>query len=142
LPQAIEKAAQYLAQSNMGQRVRHRAGNALTADFGQKQYDIVLMSSLAHHFSDPQNRDVALRVAKALKPGGVYIINEFIRPDVGAKPELVGSSTDLFYGLTSTAGNYSTEEIKDWQRAAGLKPHKVVKYRTIPGRAMIVGRKP
>jgi len=85
---------------------------------------------------------VALRVAKALKPGGVYIINEFIRPDVGAKPELVGSSTDLFYGLTSTAGNYSTEEIKDWQRAAGLKPHKVVKYRTIPGRAMIVGRKP
>lgn len=142
LPEAIEKAAPFLAKAGMGNRVRHQAGDALRDDFGDSQYDIALMSSLAHHFSGEQNQAVADRVAKALKSGGVYIINEFIRPEVGAKPELVGGSTDLFYGLTSTAGNYSISEIQAWQQAAGLQPHKVVWYRTIPGRAMIVGRKP
>ena len=141
LPEAIEQAAPLLARLGLGERVRHRAGNALTDDFGENQYDIVLMSSLAHHFNDEQNRAVAQKVARALRPGGVYIVNEFIRPETGAKPELVGGSTDLFYGMTSTAGNYSVAEIQAWQQAAGLKPHKVTRYRTIPGRAMIVAKK-
>lgn len=141
LPAAIEQAAPLLARLGMGDRVKHQAGNALTDDFGVSQYDIVLMSSLAHHFTDDQNRAVAKRVARALKPGCIYIVNEFIRPETGAAPELVGSSTDLFYGLTSTAGNYSIAEIQDWQREAGLRKGRVVTYRTLPGRAMVIGVK-
>lgn len=141
LPAAIEQAAPLLAQQGMGERVRHRPGNILTDELGDAQYDIVLMSSLAHHFTPEQNQVVADKVARALKPGGVFIINEFIRPEVGAKPELLGSSTDLFYGLTSAAGNYSIPEIQHWQQTAGLTLHKVVKYRMIPGRAMVVARK-
>lgn len=101
----------------------------------------MLLSSLAHHFTPEQNQLVADKVARALRPGGVFIVNEFIRPELGAKPELIGSSTDLFYGLSSTAGNYSVAEIQQWQRSAGLKAHKIVLYRTIPGRAMVVARK-
>ncbi|MBO0930885.1 class I SAM-dependent methyltransferase [Fibrella aquatilis] len=141
LPAAIEQAAPLLARLGMGERVQHVPGNALTDDFGEAQYDFVLMSSLAHHFTPEQNADVARRVARALKPGGIYIINEFIRPEPDAAPELVGSSTDLFYGLTSTAGNYSISEIQAWQRDAGLRVGKVVTYRTLPGRAMVVGNK-
>lgn len=141
LPEAIQQAAPLLARLGLGERVRHQIGNALTDDFGTEQFDVVLMSSLAHHFNDEQNRMVAQKVARALRPGGVYIINEFIRPDTGAKPELVGGSTDLFYGLTSTAGNYSIDEIQAWQQAAGLILYKVIHYRTIPGRAMVVAKK-
>ncbi len=141
LPPAIEQAAPLLAQQGMGDRVRHQAGNALTDDFGEAQYDIILLSSLAHHFTLEQNQALTNKVARALRPGGVFIVNEFIRPDVGAKPELVGSSTDLFYGLSSTAGNYSIAEIQNWHRTAGLKALKVVYYHTVPGRAMVVGKK-
>ncbi|MGF7218381.1 SAM-dependent methyltransferase [Spirosoma lacussanchae] len=141
LPEAIDQAAPLLARQNMGDRVRHRPGNALTDDFGDAQYDIVLLSSLAHHFTPEQNQQVADKVARALRPGGVFIVNEFIRPETGARPELLGSSTDLFYGLSSTAGNYSIDEISEWQQRAGLKPHKVVRYRTVPGRAMVVAKK-
>ncbi|TAE29202.1 MAG: class I SAM-dependent methyltransferase [Cytophagales bacterium] len=141
LPEAIEQAAPLLARLGLGDRVQHKPGNALTDDFGTATYDVVLMSSLAHHFNDEQNRTVAQRVARALKPGGAYIVNEFIRPDPDAKPELVGGSTDLFYGMTSTAGNYSVAEIQSWQQAAGLKTGKVINYRTIPGRAMVVAKK-
>lgn len=141
LPDAIEQAAPLVAKQNMGDRIRQQAGNALTDDFGQAQYDIVLLSSLAHHFTPEQNQLVANKVARALKPGGVFIVNEFIRPEIGAKPELLGSSTDLFYGLSSTAGNYSVAEIQAWQQQAGLRLHKVIRYRTVPGRAMVVGQK-
>jgi len=141
LPQAIEQAAPLLAQQGMGERVAHQPGNALTDDFGQNEFDIVLLSSLAHHFTPEQNQLVTQKVAQALRPGGVFIVNEFIRPELGANPDLVGSSTDLFYGLSSTAGNYSVPEIQHWQQTAGLKPHKVVRYRTIPGRAMVVAKK-
>ncbi|MFD2571548.1 class I SAM-dependent methyltransferase [Spirosoma soli] len=141
LPQAIEQAAPLLAQQGMGDRVRHQSGNVLTDDLGESQFDFILMSSLAHHFSPEQNQTVASKVAKALRPGGVFIINEFIRPAIGAKPELIGSSTDLFYGLSSTAGNYSIDEISGWQQTAGLTSPKVINYRTVPGRAMVIARK-
>lgn len=141
LPAAIEQAAPLLARQGMGARVQHQPGNALTDDFGEGQYDIILLSSLAHHFTPEQNQLVADKVGRALRPGGVFIVNEFIRPEIGQKPELVGSSTDLFYGLSSTAGNYSITEIQAWQRLAGLKAHKIVSYRTLPGRAMVVAKK-
>ncbi|WP_234735998.1 class I SAM-dependent methyltransferase [Tellurirhabdus bombi] len=141
LPQAIEQSAPLLAKLDMGGRVRHQAGNALTDDFGEETYDIVLMSSLAHHFTDEQNRLVTQKVAKALRPGGVFIINEFIRPETGNKPELVGSSTDLYYGLTSAAGNWNITEIYSWYQSAGLKPYKVKNYLSIPGRAMVIAKK-
>lgn len=141
LPPAIEQAAPLLAGQGMGDRVRHQAGDALTDDFGEAEYDVVLLSSLAHHFTLEQNQVLTRKVARALRPKGVFIINEFIRPDVGAKPELVGSSTDLFYGMSSTAGNYSIAEIQNWHRTAGLKALNVVSYRTVPGRAMVAGKK-
>lgn len=141
LPAAIEQAAPLLARQGLGDRVQHQPGNALTDDFGTNAYDIILLSSLAHHFTPGQNQLVTEKAARALRPGGVFIVNEFIRPAVGGKPELVGSSTDLFYGLSSTAGNYSIDEIGSWQQQAGLKKPKVVWYRTLPGRAMIAARK-
>ena len=141
LAPAIEQAALILARLGMGERVKHQIGNALTDDLGTAQYDLILMSSLAHHFTPEQNQQVAHSVARALKPGGIYLINEFVRPETGAEPELVGSSTDLFYGLTSTAGNYTISEMQAWQQAAGLSLRKSMAYRTVPGRATVVGVK-
>ena len=141
LPGAVEKAAPLLAKQNIGERVVHQAGNILTDTLPEGTYDLILMSSVAHHFTEEQNILVAQKVAKALRPGGVFIINEFIRPDPQAAPELVGSSTDLFFGLTSTSGNWSVAEINAWQRAAGLTPLRSVGYRAIPGRYQVGARK-
>ncbi|GAB2765786.1 methyltransferase [Rhabdobacter roseus] len=141
LPGAVAQAAPLLAAQGMGERVQHQVGNILTTELGESTYDLVLMSSVAHHLTEAQNREVTQKVARALRPGGVFIINEFLRPDPAAKPELVGSSTDLFFGLTSTSGNWSIEEIHDWYRAAGLKPYEVLGYQAIPGRYQVVGKK-
>lgn len=141
LPAAVEKAAPLLAKQDMGARVTHQPGNILTDSLPDDTYDLILMSSVAHHFTKEQNILVAQKVAKALRSGGVFIINEFIRPDPQAAPELVGSSTDLFFGLTSTSGNWSVAEINAWQRVAGLTPLRPIGYRAIPGRFQVGARK-
>jgi SAM-dependent methyltransferase len=138
---AVEKAAPLLAEQSMGERVVHRVGNILTETLPAGTYDLILMSSVAHHLTDEQNRLVAKKAAEALRPGGVFVINEFIRPDPSAAPELVGSSTDLFFGLSSTSGNWSVAEINDWFQGAGLSPLKPISYQAIPGRYQVVGRK-
>ena len=137
LPGAVEKAVPLLAKQNMDDRVVHQPGNILTDALPESTYDLILMSSVAHHFTGEQNLLVARKAAAALRPGGVFIINEFIRPDPQAPPELVGSSTDLFFGLTSTSGNWSVAEINAWQKDAELTPLRPVGYRAIPGRFQV-----
>ena len=80
LPEAVEHAAPLLAAEGMGDRVVHRAGNALTDDLGTNAYDLVLISQLIHHFSEEQNRELATRVARALRPGGFYAVLDEFRP--------------------------------------------------------------
>lgn len=141
LPGAVEKAAPLLTAQNMAERVVHQVGNILTDTLPENTYDLILLSSVAHHFTAAQNQQVAGKVARALRPGGIFVVNEFIRPDPDSPPELVGSSTDLFFGLTSTSGNWTVAEINAWQQAAGLHPIRPIAYRAIPGRYQIAARK-
>jgi SAM-dependent methyltransferase len=133
LPEAVRHAAPILAREGMGDRVVHRAGNALKDDLGDGAFDVVLISNLVHHFDDPTNRALARRVARALRPGGIFAILEPLRP---ASPETagqVGALLDLFFAMTSASGTWTLEELRDWQRDAGLAPRHAIRLRTLPG---------
>jgi SAM-dependent methyltransferase len=133
LPEAVEHAAPLLAREGMGDRVVHRAGDALTADLGTEAWDVVFVSSLVHHFDDATNRALAKRIAAALRPGGVFVIQELYRPSSPREAGQIGALLDLYFALTSEAGTWSFEEMADWQREAGLKPLKPLKLMTAPG---------
>lgn len=79
LPQAIQHAAPLLEKEGLGDRVRYRAGDALTEDLGADQYDLVFMAALVHHFDDATNRQLVKRVARTLRPGGIAAIWEPLR---------------------------------------------------------------
>ena len=117
----------------MGERVVHREGDALTADLGDAAHDLVLISSLVHHFTEAQNRDLCRRAARALKPGGVLVIQEIIRPSEPGEGGQTGALGDLYFAALSASGTWSFEEIADWQRGAGLTPHKPIRFLTGPG---------
>jgi 2-polyprenyl-3-methyl-5-hydroxy-6-metoxy-1,4-benzoquinol methylase len=142
LPEAVEHAAPLLEAESMGDRVTHRAGNALTEDLGVERYDVVFISNLAHHFDDATNRDLARRIARALRPGGVYIVQELVRRDTPTEGGQMGALLDLFFALTSEAGTWSVSDIAGWQRDAGLKPRKPLHLRTIPGSAQQAAIRP
>ena len=142
LPQAVEQAAPLLAREGMGDRVVHQAGDALTADLGEDAYDVVLIANLVHHFSDTQNRDLLRRVARALRPGGLVIIGDMIRPEPPGATGQIGALTDLYFALTSESGTWSFAEMAEWQRQAGLRPRRPLHLITGPGAGLQVAAKP
>lgn len=142
LPEAIEHAAPILAKEGMGDRVKHKPGNALKDDLGTNQYDIVFTAQLVHHFDEATNRELTKRVARALRPGGVFVIHEAIRPSTPAENGGTGALLDLFFALTSECGTWSYEEMAGWQRDAGLVPKKPIKFMTVPGFGLQAATKP
>jgi SAM-dependent methyltransferase len=133
LAEAVEHAAPILGREGMGDRVTHRAGNALVDDLGTEAWDVVFIANLVHHFDDATNRELAKKVARALRPGGVFVIQELIRPHSPNEAGQIGALLDLYFALTSQSGTWSFEEMADWQREAGLKPLKPLKFLTVPG---------
>jgi predicted O-methyltransferase YrrM len=142
LPQAVEHAAPLLAAEGMGDRVVHRAGDALTDDLGTENYDLVLIAQLIHHFSEDQNRQLAERVARALRPGGVYAVLDEFRPRTAKDAGQVGALLEFYFALTSQSGTWAVEEISDWQRGAGLDPRRPIRLRTAPGVGIQAAAKP
>jgi SAM-dependent methyltransferase len=133
LPEAIEHAAPLLAEEGMGDRVVHRPGNALTEDLGEEDWDVVLIVQLVHHFSEQQNRELAERVARALRPGGIYAIIDAFRPERPGEGGEVPALLEFYFALTSQSGTWSPQEMASWQRGAGLEPRRPIRLRTIPG---------
>ena len=139
LPDAIEAAAPLLAAAGiaegLGQRLVHRRGDATTAELGVEQYDLVLMSNLAHHLDSEQNRDLATRVAQALRPGGAFVIQEPARSDLPGRAGQISALLGLYFAMQSRPGvrTWTISEMAEWQRSAGLKVYRVRRLRTAPG---------
>jgi SAM-dependent methyltransferase len=135
LPDAIETAAPLLAAEGLGERLVHRPGDVTTADLGVQQYDVVLMANLAHHLDAEQNLDLAARVARALRPGGVFVIQDAARTERpggnGQIPALLG----LYFAMQSRPGvrTWTVAEMAAWQRSAGLRVRRARRLRTAPG---------
>jgi SAM-dependent methyltransferase len=142
LPEAIRHAAPILANERMGDRVVHRSGNALQDDLGTEAWDVVFVAYLVHHFDDATNREFARRVARSLRPGGVFVIQEVIRPQSPKDAGQTGALLDLYFALTSESGTWSYEEMARWQSEAGLLPQRPIRFRSIPGTGQQVAVKP
>jgi 2-polyprenyl-3-methyl-5-hydroxy-6-metoxy-1,4-benzoquinol methylase len=142
LPPAVEKAKPILAKLNMGNSVMHKAGNVLTEDLGSEQFDIILMASVAHHFTAEENLLVAQKAYKALKPGGFYTIIEILRKDeIEYGGDMLSAIGDFFFALSSTSGTWSLQEIKQWQKQAGFHHFKKASFLSIPGYTAITAQK-
>ena len=142
LPKAVERSQPALAKYNMGDRVSHWAGNALTDDLGENQYDLILMSHLAHHFTEEQNYTISRKVERALKPGSCFVIQEYLRPETTTKKmDVLMATTDMYFNLSSTSGLWSLKELKDFQQKAGLVHYKVNKFLGQPWLAQVCAKK-
>src|SRR5260221_12910507 len=104
LPEAVVHASHILAQEGMGERIVHRAGNALTDDLGNEEYDLIFIGSLLHHFDEKANRDLVKRSAQALRPGGYLVIEEFQRFQTPKEVGELGALSNLYFSATSKTG--------------------------------------
>lgn len=141
LPEAIDRASVIASEYGLSDRIQYKAGNTLTDDLGEEQYDLIMIHNVVHHFTLEENIDLAKKVARALKPNGIYAIGEFIRRN---KPNEGGSSAalaDLYFAFTSASGIWSIKEMSSWQKQAGLKPQKTISLMALPGWKVLVAEK-
>jgi SAM-dependent methyltransferase len=141
LPPAIEQAVPLLQAEGMGDRVVMQAGDALTDDLGESVYDLILMCNVVHHFDDAENRRLAEKSARALRPGGMLVIAEFFRRDRG-KVDQWAAFFDLYFALSNQVGLWTFDEMATWQRAGGLLPRKPRRLRFARGFGLQVADKP
>lgn len=141
LPDAVKQAAPILAEEKMGNRVMHRPGNALTDELGERSADIVFMSQLVHHFTDEQNRALMKKIAPALRPGGLCVILESLRPRRPGEGGQMAAILDLYFAMVSESGTWPVETLQEWLQSAGLKPLKPIWLKSMPGGALVAGKK-
>ena len=132
MPAAIPAAAPLLAREKMGDRVRHRAGDALAGSLG-RDLDLVLVVQLVHHFDAEQNAALAERAFRALRPGGVLAIADLERARTPGAGGALGGMMDLYFALTSKSGTWSIGEMRRWQRDAGFRLRAPVRFASLPG---------
>jgi SAM-dependent methyltransferase len=143
LEHAVQASAPLLAGHALGERLRHRVGDVFAGDLGEAAWDVVFVSQFTHHLDDASNRDLARRVARALRPGGVYVIQDLVRPATPreARRARLGALLDLYFAATSGAGTSTLATLRSWQAEAGLTPRRAVWMRTLPGMVQQVGVK-
>jgi 2-polyprenyl-3-methyl-5-hydroxy-6-metoxy-1,4-benzoquinol methylase len=141
LPGAIEAASGIAKRYDPTSRVNYIAGNALNDDLGSEKYDLIMINNVVHHFTNDQNIALAKKVARALKPSGIYAIGEFKREDKPGEGGVIGATTGLYFSLTSSSGTWSVLEIEGWQKNAGLRIEKPVKPMSMPGWQIFIARK-
>jgi len=141
LPGAINEASNIAAKYGLSDKIHYKAGNALTDDLGENKYDLIMINNVVHHFTNEQNIELAKKIARALKPGGLYAIGEFIRLNKPGEGGAVAATAGLYFALISSSGTWSTQEMRSWMDKAGLKPEKPISLMNLPGWKMTIGRK-
>jgi SAM-dependent methyltransferase len=141
LPEALEAARSIGMRYDKDGLLRYEVGNVLKDDIGESRFDLVILNNVAHHFSADQNRELAKKVARALKPGGIFGVGESIRKEKPGEGGLIGAMAGIYFSLTSRSGSWSVKEIQDWQRQAGLSILTPIRCMTLPGFQLVMGRK-
>jgi len=122
--------------------VRFRAGDARTAELGEGAFDLVLVSNLLHHLERDESRGLVARAARALRPGGVLVVQELFALAPAARLGQAAALAELYFALTSRAGALSVEDVVAWQAEAGLRPLRAKRFVSFPGAGQQSARKP
>jgi 2-polyprenyl-3-methyl-5-hydroxy-6-metoxy-1,4-benzoquinol methylase len=138
LPNVLPLAKKYVKQAKLQAKIDFRAGDYLKDGIGSG-YDIVFLSAIIHSNSEPENRTLFKKCAKALNPNGQLVIVDFIMDEERLRPPHGAFfSLNMLVG-TRSGDTYTESEVRSWLNAAGLK--KIKRLDTPFGTSMVIGVK-
>jgi SAM-dependent methyltransferase len=140
LPGSAAAGRKIIAEAGLSDRVKHRDGDATTADLGTG-YDAVICFNLVHHLTEEQIADLFSRAAKAVKPGGLFAVMDAFA-DPGARMSAAANFLSLFVYLSSGSQVHPPDRLRGWFRDAGFESPRRLKILRIPGQSLYVATKP
>jgi ubiquinone/menaquinone biosynthesis C-methylase UbiE len=124
-------------------RIRFIDGEHNSAKFEEGHYDLVLASNFCRFESPKGNQALCAKAFRALKPGGIFVVNDFVPNEERTEPTFalrfsVYTLTHTPEGECWTLGQYS-----EWLKNAGFK---CIETRgdipkTLPGTTLIIAYK-
>jgi SAM-dependent methyltransferase len=101
-------------------RVQFEVGDIRNVPLIANSTDVILLANVVHHFDDATNRSLMQRTATALRPGGIVIVIDAIRPSSLEQTGQLEGLLDLYFGAASGVGLWTLDGIQEWIRSAGL----------------------
>jgi SAM-dependent methyltransferase len=110
-------------------------GDFHSTDFGTAAYDIVVYSNIAHQEGPEDNIAVFDKVRGALKPGGTFVISDYVVDDDRSGPPfpLIFASEMLL--KSKHGGTWRRADYRAWLEKAGFQD---VSFQTTPSPATLV----
>jgi 2-polyprenyl-3-methyl-5-hydroxy-6-metoxy-1,4-benzoquinol methylase len=141
-PAALEVAAGYVAQHDMGDRVSLLPGDMWQVDWGTG-YDAVLLFNLLHHFDTVTNLKLLRQAHVSLKPGGAVAILDQIAGKVpGSATNAVISLVALMYHVFAAGRVFDHDELTDLLTGAGFADVRFQRLAKLPGNSLMTARRP
>jgi len=119
LPNVIPLTKKYVAEAGLFDRINFAEGDYNKDEFG-KDFDLVFFSAIIHINSPENNQSLMHKAARAMKPGGQVIIQDFIM-DMGRTTPPFGT----FFALNMLVGTedgdtYTEAAVKSWLKKSGF----------------------
>lgn len=124
-------------------KIRFIDGEFRSASIEENHYDLILASNFCRFESPEGNQELFRKAHRALKPGGLFVVNDFLPNE-----ERTGPSFALrfsVYTLTHTPEGecWTLSQYSEWLKQAGfasIQSHGDIPN-TFPGTTLIVGEK-
>jgi ubiquinone/menaquinone biosynthesis C-methylase UbiE len=138
---AVAKKA--IKERGLDGRIRFIDGEHHTADIETNHYDLVLASNFCRFESPKGNQELFAKAFSALKPGGVFVVNDFVPNEERTEPTFALRFS--VYTLTHTPEGecWTLLQYADWLKNAGfaaIKTHGDIP-KTLPGTTLILATK-
>lgn len=120
LPDVVPLTKQYIEEAGMIERIKVVAGDYLEDELGSG-FDMAFLSSVIHSNRPKENQELFNKCWRALSPGGMIAIQDFIMdPNRTTPPHGAIFALNM---LVATPGGdtYTEEEITEWLRAASFE---------------------
>jgi SAM-dependent methyltransferase len=124
-------------------KIRFIDGEHHSAKIESSHYDLVLASNFCRFESPKRNQELFVKAYSALKPGGYFIINDFVPNEERTEPTFALRFS--VYTLTHTPEGecWTLSQYAEWMIAAGfgaIETHGNIP-RTLPGTTLIIARR-
>ena len=137
LPDVLSLTKTYIEREGLSGKVTTVPGDYLKDGLG-KDFDLVFLSAVIHSNSPSENAGLIQKCARALRPGGRVVVQDFIMDEERLTP-----SHGAIFALNMLVGTvsgdtYTEAEVSGWMTGAGLSG--VSRQGTPFGTSQIAGR--
>jgi SAM-dependent methyltransferase len=114
-------ARRLLAEQGLADRFTTRDGDFHKLDLGEQSYDVAVYSHIAHQESPESNVELFGRLGRALRPGGVLVVCDYVVDDDRSGPPFALTFASEMLVKSQSGGTWRRRDYQDWLRSAGFE---------------------